>query len=114
MSQEKEDKFNSIYTFTPNIIPNKLNEKYLRKLHRSYSKSEIYNSENNSFIDRLNNYEKVKSNNLKKIKAEIEESIPHPKQLKIDIRDMKLITNSQKYIDEKNKRIRKIKRKYFN
>ena len=109
MSQEKEDKFNSIYTFTPNIIPNKLNEKYLRKLHRSYSKSEIYNSENNSFIDRLNNYEKVKSNNLKKIKAEIEESIPHPKQLKIDIRDMKLITNSQKYIDEKNKRLEKLK-----
>ena len=109
MSQEKENKFNSIYTFTPNVIPNKLNEKYLRKLHRSYSKSEIYNSENNSFIDRLNNYEKVKSNNLKKIKAEIEESIPHPKQLKIDIRDMKLITNSQKYIDEKNKRLEKLK-----
>ena len=109
MSQEKEDKFNSIYTFTPNIIPNKLNEKYLRKLHRSYSKSEIYNSENNSFIDRLNNYEKVKSNNLKKIKAEIEGSIPHPKNLKIDIKDMKLILNSQKYMDEKNKRIEKLK-----
>ena len=109
MSQEKENKFNSIYTFTPNVIPNKLNEKYLRKLHRSYSKSEVYNSENNSFIDRLNNYEKVKSNNLKKIKAEIEESIPHPKQLKIDIKDMKLISNSKKYIDEKNKRIEKLK-----
>ena len=109
MSQEKENKFNSIYTFTPNVIPNKLNEKYLRKLHRSYSKSEVYNSGNNSFIDRLNNYEKVKSNNLKKIKAEIEGSIPHPKNLKIDIKDMKLISNSQKYMDEKNKRIEKLK-----
>ena len=109
MSQEKENKFNSIYTFTPNVIPNKLNEKYLRKLHRSYSKSEVYNSGNNSFIDRLNNYEKVKSNNLKKIKAEIEGSIPHPKNLKIDIKDMKLILNSQKYMDEKNKRIEKLK-----
>ena len=109
MSQEKENKFNSIYTFTPNVIPNKLNEKYLRKLHRSYSKSDVYNSGNNSFIDRLNNYEKVKSNNLKKIKAEIEGSIPHPKNLKIDIKDMKLILNSQKYMDEKNKRIEKLK-----
>ena len=83
MSQEKEDKFNSIYTFTPNIIPNKKNEKYLRKLNRSYSKNDI-NSQNNSFIDRLSNYEKVKNKNLKKIKAEIEESIPHPNQIKIN------------------------------
>jgi hypothetical protein len=30
MSQEKEDNFNAIYTFTPNIMPNKLNEKYLK------------------------------------------------------------------------------------
>ena len=108
MSQEKEDKFNSIYTFTPNIIPNKKNEKYLRKLNRSYSKNDI-NSQNNSFIDRLTNYEKVKNKNLKKIKAEIEESIPHPKQIKINYKDIKLITNSKQYLNEKNKKLEKLK-----
>ncbi len=113
MSQEKENKFNSIYTFTPNVIPNKLNEKYLRKLHRSYSKSEVYNSENNSFIDRLNNYEKVKSNNLKKIKAEIEESIPHPNQIKINYKDIKLITNSKQYLNKNNKKLEKLKENIY-
>ena len=112
MSQEKEDKFNSIYTFTPNIIPNKKNEKYLRKLNRSYSKNDI-NSQNNSFIDRLTNYEKVKNKNLKKIKAEIEESIPHPKQIKINYKDIKLITNSKQYLNEKNKKLEKLKENIY-
>ena len=101
LKMEKEAKFNTLYTFTPKIFQNKLNEKYLKNLADSkfYTKSnsnidnfQINNtnttSSNNgiitkdkfeenkmenplNFISRLSEYEKIKKKNLEKIKNEI-------------------------------------------
>jgi hypothetical protein len=110
MSKEKEDNFNSIYTFTPNIIPNKLNEKYLKQLNESSNKNNIIiRKKNNSFIERLNNYEILKNKNLKKIKEEIEDTIPHPKKIKLNPKDIRLISNSKQLLTEKMKKLEKLK-----
>ncbi len=110
MSQEKEDNFNAIYTFTPNIMPNKLNEKYLKQLNESSNQNDlIIRQKNNSFIERLNNYEMLKNKNLKKIKEEIEETIPHPKKTKLNPKDIRLISNSKYLLTEKMKKLEKLK-----
>ena len=110
MSQEKEDNFNAIYTFKPNIMPNKLNEKYLKQLNESSNQNElIIRQKNNSFIERLNNYEMLKNKNLKKIKEEIEETIPHPKKTKLNPKDIRLISNSKHLLTEKMKKLEKLK-----
>ena len=110
MSQEKENNFNTIYTFTPNIIPNKLNEKYLKQLNESQNKNEFMNHQKvNSFIERLSNYEILKNKNLNKIKEEIEETIPHPKKIKLHPKDIRLISNSKQLLNEKMKKLEKLK-----
>ena len=104
LSMEHEKKINSIYTFTPKIIGNKKNEKYLKNMinkflinnpNENIKSNNIYNNSilgssniNNSnqldvvmeenrqnkdinFISRLNEYEKIKINNLERIKNDI-------------------------------------------
>ena len=104
LSVEHEKKINSIYTFTPKIIGNKKNEKYLKNMinkflinnpNENIKSNNIYNNSilgssniNNSnqldvvmeenrqnkdinFISRLNEYEKIKINNLERIKNDI-------------------------------------------
>ena len=53
LSKERENQLNSIYTFCPIQIPNKFNERYNRKLIKSYSRLNINNVTNN---DNLNYY----------------------------------------------------------
>ena len=73
LNKEKEDKFNTIYTFTPKLIPNKLNEKYFKNLsvskfnkmpdnNEDNATSLITNSNNNSSLNniRLNVYKNNK------------------------------------------------------
>ena len=66
MSVEKEKNFNNIYTFEPIV--------------RSKSKKVIEGLSDN-FIDRLKDYQTKKSNNIKKIKSEVENGIPKPKKV---------------------------------
>jgi hypothetical protein len=100
LSLEKEAKFNSTYTFTPKIIHNKLNEKYLKNMAdskfniskntstnnirignlKNYSELPIVMEENKDenqldFMTRLAEYEKIKQTNLEKIKNEVEQNI---------------------------------------
>ena len=125
----KEKQLGEIYTFAPNIIPNKQNEKYYKKLINSinlnndidYLNYQLANNNNNNsssinksslivvpeennsnnnindmnFISRLNEYEKIKKNNLEKIKNEIEQNNI------IDIYN-NYYTNPQKYFFEDN------------
>ena len=62
LSMEKEAKFNTIYTFTPKIITNKINEKYLKNMadskfnYNATNTSAFYNNGNNtSLITATNN-----------------------------------------------------------
>ena len=100
LNKKIEEKMNSIYTFSPKIIGNKNNEKYLKnmveKLYDNTMKDNInnlskYNNENFNendnqldivleedrnnkdinFISRLNIYEEKRKNNLEKIKNDI-------------------------------------------
>ena len=100
LSMEKEAKFNSTYTFTPKVIHNKLNEKYLKNMAdskfniskntstnnirignlKNYSELPIVMEENKDenqldFMSRLAEYEKIKQTNLEKIKNEVEQNI---------------------------------------
>jgi hypothetical protein len=49
LSMEKEAKFNTIYTFTPKILNNRMNEKYLKNM--ADSKFNANNSNNTSFYN---------------------------------------------------------------
>ena len=100
LSMEKEAKFNTTYTFTPKVIHNKLNEKYLKNMAdskfnlsknistnniridklKNYSELPIVMEENKDenqldFMTRLAEYEKIKQTNLEKIKNEVEQNI---------------------------------------
>ena len=100
MKMEKEAQFNTLYTFTPKVFQNKLNEKYMKNMVDSkfYSMKNI-NTDNNiinntistsnkgninkdkfeenkgdfqfNFISRLSEYEKIKKQNLEKIRNEV-------------------------------------------
>ena len=62
LSMEKEAKFNAMYTFTPKIVPNKLNDMYLRNMADSKfsvntNATTYYNNGGNtSIITTTNNY----------------------------------------------------------
>ena len=118
LSQEKEEKFNSIYTFFPDTFPNSYNEKYLRKQSKSYSKIELnkYNEKihSNSFINRLYDYQRKKKENLNKIKNEIFASSPHPKIKKKYLKNFKLPLNSQKFLSIKNEKINRLSKDILN
>ena len=148
---EKEAQFNTLYTFTPKIFQNKLNEKYMKnmidskfylKTNTNLNNSEI-NKINNTistsnigiiqkdkweenktetpinFISRLSEYEKIKKQNLEKIKNEI--YIDYERN-KISKRNKKsydkilnnhLLNNSENYIEIKQKNIEKIKQELY-
>ena len=115
LSLEKERKFNTTYTFTPDIIPNKLNKKYLYNLTHSSSNSNINNENNNNeFLNRLEKYEKIKNNNLKKIKKEYEDSIPKPNYTNNKNGNLNLIPISVNYYKEKKERLEKLKKSIIN
>ena len=66
LSMEKEAKFNAVYTFTPKIVPNKLNDIYLRNMADSKfsintNATTYYNNGgNSSMINTINNYSLLK------------------------------------------------------
>ena len=100
LNNKQEEKINSIYTFSPKIIKNKNNEKYLKNMidkliinnvkencKNNISNEDYINKSNNyenqldvvmeegrkniNFINRLDEYEKRRINNLEKIKTDI-------------------------------------------
>ena len=162
LSMEKEAKFNSIYTFTPKIISNKMNEKYLKnmadsKFNTNTNASTLYgggvnntslitttnnnysllnnvridsnkNNQNSlgvvaeenkgefplDFMSRLAEYERIKKNNLEKIKNEIDintkrnNNINKNKYSYIRIPNNHLLNNSENYFENRQKNIEKI------
>ena len=161
LSMEKEARFNTIYTFTPKIIHNKLNEKYLKnmaesKFNNNANTPSFYNynnySMNNSslvtnnnnfnnnirlnknnnnelgivieenkgeftldFMSRLAEYDKIKKNNLEKIKNEVEINLKgnniNKNRSKYDFikrPNNSLLNNSENYFEIRKKNIEKI------
>lgn len=146
LSVEHEKKINSIYTFTPKIIGNKKNEKYLKNMlnkflinnpNENIKSNNIYNNSilgssniNNSnqldvvmeenrqnkdinFISRLNEYEKIKINNLERIKNDILISEYISKNTnnhnnnneKFNIIENHLLNSSTSYFQDKKRKI---------
>jgi hypothetical protein len=123
LSMEKEIKFNSIYTFTPKIINNKINNKYLKNM--SYS---ILNNNNNNetneltqdnvkfdFATRMAEYEKIKKDKLEKIKKEVDLSIKGNNNIKKrninyynKIPYNNLLNKSENYFENRQKNLEKI------
>ena len=110
MNEKKEEQLKLIYTFSPKQIPNKFNERYNKKLIKSQSRIDLnnynlndnlnYNYNNSNYINfynRLENYERKKKENLIKIKNDIFDTIPHPKMIKMNIKDLQLPYNSKKF-----------------
>ena len=60
LSMEKEAKFNTIYTFTPKIITNRINEKYLKNMAESKFN---YNTNTSSFYNNGNNTSLITATN---------------------------------------------------
>ena len=162
LSMEKEAKFNTIYTFTPKIISNKMNEKYLKnmadsKFNTNTNASTFYgggvnntslitttnnnysllnnvridSNKNNQnglgivteenkgefpldFMSRLAEYEKIKKNNLEKIKNEVDinakrnNNINKNKYSYFRIPNNHLLNNSENYFENRQKNIEKI------
>lgn len=91
MVLEKEMKFNTVYTFSPEVYENKKFNGNLR------------------FDERLNNYQRTKRENLQKIKKEIEENTPKPKVIKrSNIKDQHLIPYSKNYFQNRKAKLEKI------
>ena len=111
LSQEKEKRFNTIYTFSPKKISNNFNESYQSKISKSYSKLE-FNKENNNtltnFINRVIDYQIKKREHINKIKNEMYKKNSYTKIRKINSKDFKLPYNSQKYLTIKNEKIKKL------
>ena len=158
LSMEKEAKFNSIYTFSPKTINNKLNEKYLKNLAESKfntnttaffsNNSNLITTTNNNysllnnaknetnrnnntqlgvvvesdksdftldFMTRLAEYEKIKKNNLEKIRNEVDVNIRGNNAIKNrnkyilnKIPNNHLLNKSQNYLETKQKNLEKI------
>ena len=165
LSMEKEAKFNSMYTFTPKIITNKINEKYLKnladsKFNTNTNPTQFFNSGNSSslitvpnnnllnnmrtdtnrnynnqlgvvseedkgdftldFMTRLAEYEKIKKNNLEKIRNEVDVNIRgnnvfknKNKYLLNKIPSNHLFNKSQNYLEIKQKNLEKITKNMY-
>ena len=80
LNKEKERRFNTIYTFSPQINNKKLSNSYNKLESNIIDDNSSYNSSYSNFINRLYNYQKKRKENLNKIKQEIYSSSPHPKK----------------------------------
>ena len=107
LNLEKENVFNSIYTFTPKIIPNKLNEKYLKNMtqsimqnnNSSYNNYDINSSANiNNYSNNNYNYNNF-NNNLEVV----------PEEYKNDNLSMDFMSRLAEYEKIKNRNLQKIK-----
>ena len=127
LNEKKEEQLKSIYTFSPKQIPNKFNERYNKKLIKSQSRIDLnnynlndnlnYNYNNSNYINfynRLENYERKKKENLIKIKNDIFDTIPHPKMIKMNIKDLQLPYNSKKFLSIKKQKIEKLRENIIN
>ena len=151
MKMEKEAQFNTLYTFTPKVFQNKLNEKYMKNMADSkfYMNTNINSNilENNkinntisttnivgnlkdkteenkndiplNFISRLSEYEKIKKQNLEKIKNEIyldyEKNKINNKNKKSyeKILNNHLLNDTENFLEIKKKNIEKIKQDMY-
>ena len=142
MKMEKEAQFNTLYTFTPKVFQNKLNEKYMKNMVDSkfYSMKNI-NTDNNTinntistlnkgntnkdkfeenkgdfqfnFISRLSEYEKIKKQNLEKIRNEVyinyDKHQNKNKKSYDKILQHHLLDNTENFLETKQKNIERIK-----
>ncbi len=112
LSQEKEKRFNTIYTFSPKKIQNNFNESYQSKISKSYSKLEFNKNNNknelNNFINRVIDYQIKKRDHINKLKNEMYDKTSYSKIRKKNSKDFKLPYNSQKYLTIKNEKIKKL------
>ena len=142
MKMEKEAQFNTLYTFTPKVFQNKLNEKYMKNMVDSkfYSMKNI-NTDNNiinntistsnkgninkdkfeenkgdfqfNFISRLSEYEKIKKQNLEKIRNEVyinyDKHQNKNKKSYDKILQHHLLDNTENFLETKQKNIERIK-----
>ena len=142
MKMEKEAQFNTLYTFTPKVFQNKLNEKYMKNMVDSkfYSMKNI-NTDNNTinntistlnkgntnkdkfeenkgdfqfnFISRLSEYEKIKKQNLEKIRNEVyinyDKHQNKNKKSYDQILQHHLLDNTENFLEIKQKNIERIK-----
>ena len=151
MKIEKEAQFNTLYTFTPKVFQNRLNEKYMKnmadskfyvntnlntnilennKINNTISTSNIganikEKSEENKndipldFISRLSEYEKIKKQNLEKIKNEIyldyeKNKIGNRNKKSYDkILNNHLLNDTENFLEVKKKNIEKIKQDMY-
>ena len=151
MKIEKEAQFNILYTFTPKVFQNRLNEKYMKnmtdskfyvntnlntnileknKINNTISTSNIganikEKSEENKndipldFISRLSEYEKIKKQNLEKIKNEIyldyeKNKIGNRNKKSYDkILNNHLLNDTENFLEVKKKNIEKIKQDMY-
>ena len=99
ISLNKEKQFNSLYTFTPELI----------------SKDRTPNNLNGNFINRLDHYAKNKRTNLQKIINDIEENTPKPKSInrKIPLNQSHLISLSKNYKKHKKDKVDSITNEMF-
>ena len=150
LNEKNEEKINSIYTFSPKLMPNKNNQKYYKKFmdkifinnikdninnkilnntQISNNYQDLNNNENQSqldivleenrkninysFISRLNEYEKRKSDNLEKIKNEIYLNENQKREIynnndKYYIEDYHLLNSTYSYFFNKKRNIDKL------
>ena len=95
MSLEKERKFNSIYTFTPEFVSK----------HKSSATQQV------DFIERLPQYHKAKIRKLNKLKSEIEANTPKPRAntRKLPLSESHLIPASQNFHNTRREKVERIK-----
>ena len=95
MSLEKERKFNSIYTFTPEFVSK----------HKSSATQQV------DFIERLPQYHKAKMRKLNKLKSEIEANTPKPRSnvRRLPLSESHLIPASQNFHNTRREKVERIK-----
>ena len=95
MSLEKERKFNSIYTFTPEFVSK----------HKPSATQQV------DFIERLPQYHKAKMRKLNKLKSEIEANTPKPRSImrKLPLSESHLIPVSQNFHNTRREKVERIK-----
>ena len=108
LSMEKENLFNSIYTFTPKIIPNKLNEKYLKNMTQNIKQENNNNYYNYDKMNTSSNYNNFINNNHHSNLYSNDLAIV-PEEYKNDNLSLDFMSRLAEYEKIKNRNLQKIK-----
>ena len=157
LNKKNEEKMNKVCTFSPKLISNRNNERYLKKLIDKLFINNIMDNLNNkmannnqmnnnqlddsfnkgnqldivleenrknnnfNFMSRLNEYEKIKNNNLEKIKNDIYinenqkylDNIYYNNNDKYNIEDYHLLNSTYSFFSNKKRNIEKLTKNLF-